>query len=533
MVEVSLTVGKLDASLALLLTKEHHLIEFPTVLLPDGVTAGSVVTIKCEQDHSLEQQEAEEFEAVQDEILNLFGTHEPKHPNLRVKNVTQTSAVLEWDPLELGSASIKALTLYKNGERLGQVPNPLVSTTTKLSGLPVDTAYEFHLRLATTAGVYESEKVKLKTHKMTDLSGITVCLGDIDPTEGIKREDIETSLKNIGARPLQTEVAVDTTHFVSTIGLGAQWKKAVDNNIPVVRPEWLKACEKERRIVGVRNFYLDADPKFLQGHKFTKEAPAPEPVPAASTTEEAAPAAPEAPTTDSEPAESEQKETPAAQETHDETTTEEPITETPVEEQTSEVPVVEEPAPAVIKTNEEAPQADEAPLEDVPIEDTTPVLTPEEPRAAEEDVRPVDVDIPALDTPVEDVQTQADGTEPVTIEATVEEPVSAEEKAAENTLADAPAEETKVEETEKEAVTEPVPEPIATEEEKGEENNNETDLGAAKSETAEDNEEEDAEEDGAEDGDEADAGATSPPASDKPAGQKKKKKNNKKKGKKK
>ena len=28
MVEVSLTVGKLDASLALLLTKDHHLIEF-------------------------------------------------------------------------------------------------------------------------------------------------------------------------------------------------------------------------------------------------------------------------------------------------------------------------------------------------------------------------------------------------------------------------------------------------------------------------------------------------------------------------
>ena len=50
MVEVSLTVGKLDASLALLLTKDHHLIEFPTILLPNGVRAGSIVKIKCDQD---------------------------------------------------------------------------------------------------------------------------------------------------------------------------------------------------------------------------------------------------------------------------------------------------------------------------------------------------------------------------------------------------------------------------------------------------------------------------------------------------
>ena len=27
-------------------------------------------------------------------------------------------------------------------------------------------------------------------------------------------------------------------------------------NIPIIRPEWLKACERERRIVGVRDFYV-------------------------------------------------------------------------------------------------------------------------------------------------------------------------------------------------------------------------------------------------------------------------------------
>lgn len=36
-VDVLLTVGKLDASLALLTTQDHHVIEFPTVLLPENV----------------------------------------------------------------------------------------------------------------------------------------------------------------------------------------------------------------------------------------------------------------------------------------------------------------------------------------------------------------------------------------------------------------------------------------------------------------------------------------------------------------
>ncbi|CCH45710.1 Chitin biosynthesis protein [Wickerhamomyces ciferrii] len=279
MVEVSLTVGKLDASLALLLTKDHHLIEFPTVLLPNGVNAGSVVTIKCEQDLEQEAEEKKAFEDVQEQILELFGKNEPKAPILKIKNVTQTSAVLEWDQLDLGSANIKSLTLYKNNSRLGQIPNPLVNTTTKLSGLPIDTPYEFYLRLDTTAGIYQSETIKLRTHKMTDLSGITVCLGEIDPKEGVTREDIEKSLNNMGAKPLQDEVKVDTTHFICTNGLGTQWKKALDSNIPVVRPEWLKASETERRIIGVRNFYLDADPQILEQHRFKKENSESQPIP--------------------------------------------------------------------------------------------------------------------------------------------------------------------------------------------------------------------------------------------------------------
>lgn len=85
MVEVSLTVGKLDASLALLLTKDHHLIEFPTILLPNGVRAGSIVKLKCDQDHESEKEEDLKFQNIQDEIYQTFATHPPKGASLQIK----------------------------------------------------------------------------------------------------------------------------------------------------------------------------------------------------------------------------------------------------------------------------------------------------------------------------------------------------------------------------------------------------------------------------------------------------------------
>ncbi|CCE84048.1 Piso0_004650 [Millerozyma farinosa CBS 7064] len=258
MVEVSLTVGKLDASLALLLTKDHHLIEFPTILLPNGVRAGSIVKIKCDQDIEGEKEEAKEFQSIQDEILSTFGKDLPKAPKLLVKNVTQTSCVLEWDDLHLGTASLKNLVLFKDGKKLGAIPSPLTNKTTKLSGLPIDKTFQFQLQLGTTAGTFSSDIIEVTTHKMTDLSGINVCLGDISPNEQFSVDDIEEVLKTIGAHSPQKSVQVDTTHFICTRENknNPEYVKANEMNIPIIRPEWLKACERERRIVGVRDFYV-------------------------------------------------------------------------------------------------------------------------------------------------------------------------------------------------------------------------------------------------------------------------------------
>lgn len=150
--------------------------------------------------------------------------------------------------------------MYRNGSKAGTIPKPTEVHSTKLSGLAVDTEYVFHLVLRTSAGTYSSEKLKVQTHKMTDLSGITITPGHMPAA---LRESLQTTVDRIGAKIVDT-VRIDTTHFVCTDGRGPAWEKAVENNIPVVVPDWIKGCEREGRIVGVRGYYLNADPRLRQ-----------------------------------------------------------------------------------------------------------------------------------------------------------------------------------------------------------------------------------------------------------------------------
>lgn len=232
-------------------------IEFPSVLLPNGISSGSIVDITVARNHAAETTNASAFQSLQKRILNTYGVKTPSPPILRLRNATQTSLVLEWDPIDLATASLKSLSLYRNGSKAGSIPRPLETRSTKISGLAVHHEYTFHLVLRTTAGTYQSEKLTCRTHKMTDLSGITVTAGVLDPQ---RKEALGHALDRIGGKMIDS-VRIDTTHFVCAEGRGPLWEKAVEMNIPVVVPEWVDACESEGTIVGVRDYYLNADPK--------------------------------------------------------------------------------------------------------------------------------------------------------------------------------------------------------------------------------------------------------------------------------
>ena len=168
--------------------------------------------------------------------------------------------MLEWDKIDLATAELRSLSLYRNGAKAGVIPQDKGIQATKVSGLAVDTEYTFQLILRTSAGQYSSEKLLVKTHKMTDLSGITVTPGVLPAP---LRESLSGAVERIGAK-IAESVRIDTTHFVCTEGRGREWEKAGEMNIPIVRPEWVEGCEREGRIVGVRGYYLNADPRLRQ-----------------------------------------------------------------------------------------------------------------------------------------------------------------------------------------------------------------------------------------------------------------------------
>ncbi|PWY99547.1 hypothetical protein BCV70DRAFT_201116 [Testicularia cyperi] len=263
------TVGKLDAGMAILIGEKASLIEFPSLLLPNGVSSGSVVNIRVMRNEQQEQRQKNDFDQLQEDILHTFGQQSPKAPNLRLRNVTQTSVTLEWDRLSLATAGLLSLDIYRNGQRLAPIPNPLHNTSTKLSGLDVNAEYTFHLVLKTTAGTLSSPVIKTRTHTINDTSGISVCFGHIHDPELLQAA--KTALANMKAR-FSDKIQIDTTHYVCTDprnphdpnapqgSHGPGYSKAMQLSIPAVLPHWIFACHDQKKMVGISPFYLDQDP---------------------------------------------------------------------------------------------------------------------------------------------------------------------------------------------------------------------------------------------------------------------------------
>jgi chitin biosynthesis protein CHS5 len=268
--KVQFTVGKLDAGMAILLTQDHHQIEFPSILLPETVTTGSIIDLSVTRNPEQEMAVHQSFIALQKTIRETFAGKSPSTPNLQLRNATQTSAVLEWDPIDIAMAELKSLTLWRDGTRLGNIPKPLTTTTTKLSGLAIDTSYTFQLKLKTTAGQYDSEPLKVQTHKLTNLSGITVCEGTLPPEQ---HDRLVSAIDAIGAKPLQKRVRIDTTHFICSVPEGEEHQRAKDMNVPIVVVDWIEACQSQGKIVGVRGYYLDADPALRPTGSLPPQSP--------------------------------------------------------------------------------------------------------------------------------------------------------------------------------------------------------------------------------------------------------------------
>ena len=215
-----------------------------------------------------ETRRSDEFWDLQDDIYGAFGNVSPTPPALRLRHITQTSVTLEWDKLELATAQLLSLTVWRNGQRLAAIPNPYNNTSTKVSGLEVDKDYTFHLMLRTTAGNFSSQSIRTRTLSMSDTSGIAVCFGEVEPPELLAQA--KDALSQMRAKS-QQRVQIETTHFVctqtypgkpnswNTRGGGpgeepnpaVEYQRANQLSIPIVSPSWVLACLAEKRMVPI------------------------------------------------------------------------------------------------------------------------------------------------------------------------------------------------------------------------------------------------------------------------------------------
>ena len=244
---VTFTLGKLDAGMAILLGPNAHLLEFPSLLLPTPAPGqpllgpGSILTISVARDFDAESRNNDTFAKLQQDILHSFSSP-PSAPKLRCRNITQTNVVLEWDAPATGSADLISLEMYKNNQRLGRVRD----NEWKTGGLGVDTEYNFHLELKTTAGTYKSNTCRIRTHTMDNLTGLRIQLG---PMEHATRSQLQSCIREIGA---QEATGIDVTHFVCNSPyrdqlVDADYQAAVRANLPIVAPGWLSAVAGERK----------------------------------------------------------------------------------------------------------------------------------------------------------------------------------------------------------------------------------------------------------------------------------------------
>ncbi|ORZ40185.1 hypothetical protein BCR44DRAFT_1424576 [Catenaria anguillulae PL171] len=165
---IQLVVGKIDAGVAILLTGDHHILEFPTLLLPPDIATGSIIDVSVSRNARAESESLLEFSQLQDSILAELGDADPVAPTLATAaNATETSVVLQWSGgLAVGGTQQEStLDIVVNNDVIAshQVAPGALSGECEVDGL--EPGYEYTCQVVLRCGgvVVASEAVVVKT----------------------------------------------------------------------------------------------------------------------------------------------------------------------------------------------------------------------------------------------------------------------------------------------------------------------------------------------------------------------------------
>jgi NAD-dependent DNA ligase len=109
----------------------------------------------------------------------------------------------------------------------------------------MDQEYQFHVVMKTTCGNYRSNTVKALTHTLNNLTGIRVTFGTF--YDGINSPEIKELVEKMGASYTE-EIGIETTHFIAQVPGGSNYDYAVEHSIPVVKPDWVVQCDRNKKI---------------------------------------------------------------------------------------------------------------------------------------------------------------------------------------------------------------------------------------------------------------------------------------------
>ena len=104
---------------------------------------------------------------------------------------------------------------------------------------------------------------------------MSVCWGLVDPPALL--QEAKGALDKMGGKGVD-KIQIDTTHFVATSsagrenpggGPGVEYQKAQQLSIPVVSPDWVIACAREKRMVPIANYCKQARLPIFRRLKLT------------------------------------------------------------------------------------------------------------------------------------------------------------------------------------------------------------------------------------------------------------------------
>lgn len=252
------TVGKVESGIAVLLTDDLQMFEIPSRLLADSAP-GSILRLDLAAAQTIQGQREESFMALQSRLLEEFA-REPDHRaiegGLSTTGRTHTSLTVgwpQWTEMSGTQSTLYAIDALLDGRRLPVTLTP-EETTLKLSGLDPGRTYTIQLVFRSSAGRFSTAPLTLKTVALEDFSCLRVAVDGLP-------ESVVAELGELGVHLAAENESVDLVVTGRTQGQllegqdeGELLRKSRQAKVPLVTPEWVRACREAGRMQSVTQF---------------------------------------------------------------------------------------------------------------------------------------------------------------------------------------------------------------------------------------------------------------------------------------